>query len=458
MIHSPLNAPEVVLRALTFANSEPKGPVYLSAMRETMEEHHSEASMRRHIPTNLNKWSIVRPGAIHQADVDFIANSLLHARNPVIITGSLGRNTQAVSRLVKLADTVAVSVIQSAPSSVCFPATHIGHAGYQFGPSPIRDLIPTADVILILDADIPWIPKFDTPDKDCTVIHIDRDALKIRQNYFHYPVDRLFQADTNVALEQINEALLSSSSLLDASSAIQSQISVRKSLHTKRRKDLNADLDNSSAIPLDMEATASLTVPRIVDAFRDHFPRQTLYLNEAITNYPKVWDHLRAEEADSVLSSGASSLGWGLGAAIGAQIALEEQGLDKKRPIVLFSGDGSFLFGIPSVSFWISRRYKKPFVTVIFNNGGWNAPKKSLLGVYNAKEQQEASLESLHLSFGGDDNDATPDYGGIAKASGGAKCYKVAKYSQLQEAVQGALEVVVKEGKSVVLDCFVPRS
>jgi hypothetical protein len=50
--------------------------------------------------------------------------------------------------------------------------------------------------------------------------------------------------------------------------------------------------------------------------------------------------------------------------------------------IVAIVGDGSFLFGVPSSAFWMARRYNTPFLTIIINNGGWKAPKLSLLGVY----------------------------------------------------------------------------
>ena len=36
----------------------------------------------------------------------------------------------------------------------------------------------------------------------------------------------------------------------------------------------------------------------------------------------------------------------------------------------MYSVDGSFMFGVPSSVYWMSRRYEAPFLTVILNNKG----------------------------------------------------------------------------------------
>ena len=38
------------------------------------------------------------------------------------------------------------------------------------------------------------------------------------------------------------------------------------------------------------------------------------------------------------------------------------------RDVVLAVGDGAFVFGAPTAAFWAARRYKLPFLTVIYNN------------------------------------------------------------------------------------------
>lgn len=60
----------------------------------------------------------------------------------------------------------------------------------------------------------------------------------------------------------------------------------------------------------------------------------------------------------ALLTSGGSSLGWGLGAAIGAILAGQAHPNYARDLVTLIVGDGSFIFSVPSASFWMARRYE----------------------------------------------------------------------------------------------------
>ena len=94
---------------------------------------------------------------------------------------------------------------------------------------------------------------------------------------------------------------------------------------------------------------------------------------------------------------------------------------------------------------WISRKYQAPFLTVVFNNGGWRAPRFSMLGVHpDGYGSREADI---NIAF-----DPTPQYAEIAAASGGAYARKVEKVEDLEPAIAEALRVVREEKRSAVLD------
>ena len=59
--------------------------------------------------------------------------------------------------------------------------------------------------------------------------------------------------------------------------------------------------------------------------------------------------------------SGGGSLGFGVGAAIGAKIAV-----GRERPVVLHLGDGAL--GYSAVGFWTMARYNTAILTVVSNN------------------------------------------------------------------------------------------
>ena len=78
--------------------------------------------------------------------------------------------------------------------------------------------------------------------------------------------------------------------------------------------------------------------------------------------------------------------------------------------MVCLVGDGSFLFGVPSSSQWVARRYRTPALTVIYNNRGWKPPKMSALAVHPKGAAAEA--DDFNVSFA-----PAADLPGVALAS-----------------------------------------
>ena len=101
-----------------------------------------------------------------------------------------------------------------------------------------------------------------------------------------------------------------------------------------------------------------------------------IVVNEGITNYPAICDHMAREKPGTMFASGGGSLGWAGGAAIGMKLAAPD------KTFVAMTGDGSYMFSQPSTVHWMARRYQTPFLQIIFNNRGWKAPKFSALAVH----------------------------------------------------------------------------
>ena len=110
------NVKQMVNRALSFATSDPQGPVYLYGAREAMEEDLTPYHLEQDF------WRPVRPAALASSDVQTIADALVGAKEPLVITGYSGRNYQGVQELVKLADNVkGIRVLDTGGSDMCFP-------------------------------------------------------------------------------------------------------------------------------------------------------------------------------------------------------------------------------------------------------------------------------------------------------------------------------------------------
>jgi thiamine pyrophosphate-dependent acetolactate synthase large subunit-like protein len=113
------NVKQIVNRALSFAMSDPKGPVYLCGAREPMEQDIDPYTLDQRF------WDPVESPALPLSGVKKIAEALVDAKDPLIITGYSGRNHAVPGELVKLADTVkGLRVLDTGGSDMCFPADH----------------------------------------------------------------------------------------------------------------------------------------------------------------------------------------------------------------------------------------------------------------------------------------------------------------------------------------------
>lgn len=101
--------------------------------------------------------------------------------------------------------------------------------------------------------------------------------------------------------------------------------------------------------------------------------------------------------------------------------------------------------------YWISRRYKIPFLTIVINNEGWNAPLRSAKLVHPDGLSAHATHEELNISF-----KPSPDYAGIAVAAGGGEIWggKAEKTGQLAGILGEAVEFV-KGGRSAVVEVVI---
>lgn len=422
-IRSGRNVKQLVHRSLQLANSDPKGPVYLVGAREVMEEVIPPVSI------DVSGWRPVEPGALTQKGVRLISDSLLAAKRPLVITSYLGRNPGAVAELLKLCERLAIAVLESAPSVFNFPTTHHLHQGNQWTPAKQHSVLAQSDLILVLDSDVPWVPLVSKPDVNAKVIHIDLDPLKEQMPVWYIHAAHTFRADTEMALCQINEHL--------SSEKPSSAVDARHEHYRRTYEERCALLKDVESLRGDYISPAALTA-----SIRKHLPDDSIILNEGITNYQTILDHLQLSRSQSTFTSGGGSLGWSGGAAVGVKMARPDSA------VVSLVGDGTFLFSVPSSVFWLARRYETPFLQIIYNNGGWKAPKMSTLAVHPDGYASRATDIGVNFSL-------PPDYAAIATAAGGAFGRTVRRLDELDEAVERAFDILRREKQCVVLDVYI---
>lgn len=183
---------------MQLASSDPKGPVYLTGAREVMAEKLElpyTVDEKRHGP--------IGPSALPQSAIETISEALVKAKAPLIITGYSGRNHACPEQLVKLAESIpGLQVLDTGGCDMCFPATHPSYVGFRLS----FDKITTeADVIFILDCNVPWIPSRNPPRKDAKIYHVDIDPLNATIGVSFFPADGRWKADSYTTLSQLNQ-------------------------------------------------------------------------------------------------------------------------------------------------------------------------------------------------------------------------------------------------------------
>ncbi len=422
-LRSGRNITQMLHRALQFAYSEPKGPVYLMAAREVLEEEVP--------PRALPGFRAVAPAALAPADAAALARALAAAARPLVVTSYLGRNPAAVAELTRLARRLGAGVLESVPNCVNFATDDPLYQGNQWNEPVQNPALAAADLVLVVDSDVPWIPLLSRPDAAARIVHIDTDPIKQQMPLFDIGAEAMFRADAETALAQLNAAL-------DALPLDEERVAERTDFWRTRHAARAAEL-----LRREQPEGETITGAVLTARLRAALDENTLVLSEGISNYPTIIDHLRLSQPGTLFTSGGGSLGWNGGAAIGVKLARPE------KTVWALTGDGSYMFSVPSSVHWMARQYRTPFLQVVYNNRGWKSPKLSMLAVHPDGFASRAN--AIGVEF-----DPPPDYGAIAAAAGGAFAAKVTRVSELDGAIAAALHAVRVEGRAAVLDVWLP--
>jgi acetolactate synthase-1/2/3 large subunit len=420
------NLDEVIARALQVANSEPQGPVYLVLPRELLAE--------RDVTVRMSKACFARahPVDLPQANVstlEKIAKILLDAEYPVVITEYLGRNQDAVGYLMNVSELLGMAIVEPVRKRMNFPTNHPFYI-----PTFPKEVVEKADVILLLDVDVPWIPAFYKIRTDAKIIQIDNDPIKSNFPLWGFPIDIAVGASTELTLPTLG-AILRKIDKTSLSSRIEERSSRFRSLHDEIRKKLKENADNHSQ-----------KTPLKIDYFLSVLNRlkklDSIVMSEGCTNQSAIESYIDCQLPGTFFASGGSSLGDGLGNALGLKLAAGQG-----RDVISLIGDGGYVYSNPTAVFWTARRYDIPITVFILNNGGYRAMKNAVERGYPAGW---SAKKNLYIGARIDDQ---LDYVMIAEACGGVG-FRVEDPNKLEEVVCESIESTrrKKEPRSVVVD------
>ena len=364
---------ETLRRAHSIMHSEPKGPVYLMMPRETLAQDWNEAEIGSY---EADRFGPAARTVADPALIDALAERLLTAENPLLITSYGGRNPETSQAIEALAEFAGIGVFESNM------VNNISHEGPCFmGFAPDKH-IPSADVGILVDIDVPWFPRDVRVNPSTFWAQIDIDVMKAASPMWTFPSNIRLQGDSALNLRQLLAKL--------------QQLAV-----PEFRKRVAARMEKLKGIRADrIERAAKLASDKgRVDAINSHYlfselgkllAPTDLILNEAVRNGGPLALQVPRPIPGTMTRVGGGELGASGGMALGAKLAAPD------RLVVQAVGDGSFYFNSPTSVFAASKQYNLPIFTIVLDNSGWNAVKLSTLRVYpDGDANQRDDHESL---------------------------------------------------------------
>ena len=418
---------EVLTDAFRIACTEPTGPVYLCfPMGYLYGELEQPPALTAAEPTPM-------PGV----DMDMLekmADILLAAKKPMLVSGNAGRYPQNVAALVSLAETLSAPVL-TGYSWMNFPTNHPLCLGIeQIGGGRKMDAgYDEADVILAIDYAMPYVGSAPPPKPDAKILHIDVDPLTQGRPLWRRGADIFMKADARVAipaLEKLLKEKITASMRVELDARFQRiaerNTSAREGWYSAAQKQSGGDAISADYL--------CYCINQVID-------EDTIVVNHTLSHCTSVTEQIVREKPGTWFGCPSGAIGWAPGAALGAASAAPE------KIVVAIMTDGGFVWGCPTSTFWTASNYRMPFLAVICNNRGYGAIRDVQTEKLGADPGNEFIAESAV--------DFSPDYAMIARGAG-AFAQTVTRPEEIMPALKEAL-YAVRSGKPAVLDVKLPR-
>jgi benzoylformate decarboxylase len=397
--------PRIVRRAAKIATTPPTGPVFISLPGDILN---AEAGIELGRATRVD--TRVKPS---DEALQALAERILRARNPVIITGDEIVKSDALKEAASLAETLGCAAYQS---STPYGASFLSESPCFLGAltrlqKQVRETLSPYDLMIVLGADplrMSVYSEVDPLPDGLSIVQVGLVDWDLAKNY---GAEIAIKADVKETLRALIPALkVAGGSALEAR-AKQGVAALAPKNWTARRKALVEQISNAKdKSPIDADWLSL----QVIEAMPDN----AILVDEGLTSSRQMISLRPHRDRYGYHALASGGIGWGLPASVGVSLA------NPDRPVVCYSGDGSSMYSIQSL--WTAANHKLPLTFIIVNNGGYRIIKQRL------------------LAFHGDDHyvgmdfiDPPVDFTGVAKSLG-LEATRVTDPGQLKSVLSSA--------------------
>ncbi len=289
--------------------------------------------------------------APHPEAIAMAAAVLRNAKRPVIVSGGGVRTSQASAEIITLAERLGAPLATSLNGKDTVPADHplsIGIPGL-YARASANQILLEADVVFYVGSQtgsqvtLTW----EVPPVNTQIVHLDIEPKELGRHYVNtVPI----VADARLGLV----ALIAE--LSDSDPSLRRDWVARATELSNRWRDDVSEYMDSDALPMRPE--------RLTKELSRILPDNALVV--ADTGHAGMWTggYLDLAKPEQGFIRAAGSLGWGLPAGIGAQIARPD------ARVVVFTGDGGLFYHLSELE--TAARWKVPLTVVVNNNRSLN--------------------------------------------------------------------------------------
>ena len=421
--------PAAVRRAVQTALTPPTGPVFLSMPVDVQMEWSESFDMS---PIRLPD-PVIRPS---REALDEAVEVLRQAKNPGILAGSRVSERQAMDALVAVAEQLGAPVMTESGTThgrLAFPSDHpLNGQGLPLWSPEVRDRLADFDVLLVTGMDLfrQYIyhePARAIPDHN-KLVHLDEDPWQLGKNY---PVAVGLWGHTRAGLEELAESLGQRMTPEQVQQA-QQRVETYGSQHQVAREELQRKIDSQA----DQRPMTPLC---LMNAVARVIPENVAIVEEAVTTTNTTLERLgKLTRESSYFGHRGWALGWGLGCAIGAQLAWPE------RPVLGLLGEGAAMYGIQGL--WSAAHHKIPVKFVICNNAQYQI-LKVCANEFELPQAQQGNYEAMDLR--------EPEVDLVALAQSlGIQAHRTSEPDEVSDWLKGSFDV----DEPMLLDVPIARS
>ena len=353
--------PRIVRRAAKIATTPPTGPVFISLPGDILN---AEAGIELGRSTRVD--TRVKPS---DESLQALAQRILKAQNPVIITGDEIVKSDALQEAALLAETLGCPAFQS---STPYGASFLSESPCYVGPlsrlqKQVREVLSPYDLLIVLGADplrMSVYSEVDPLPEGMPIVQLGLVDWDLAKNY---GAEIALKADVKETLRVLVPALKAAGGAALQSRAKQGIAALASKNWTAKRKTLVEQISKTrDRSPIDPDWLAL----QVVEAM----PSNAILVDEGLTSSRQMLALRPHRDRYGYHALASGGIGWGLPASVGASIA------NPDRPVVCYSGDGSAMYSIQAL--WTAAHHKLPLTVVIVNNGGYRIIKQRLLAFH----------------------------------------------------------------------------